>query len=299
VIGAGCAASPADGKALIEYAASAGSELALRHLSVLVLSGADGPLDTNRGIALAARAAAAGDVRAASELEALLGQDADWASLDAVEAAQARAAALLNAPAGSTLSQAPRISRFPSVASATLRDWLRQWSEPALAPAATIDRASGQVRIENARTNRFARIGLFDQPLELQLLKLRLARIVGQPVTHFEGTNVLAYEPGERFEVHHDYLDPAEPGFADELARHGQRVGTVLIAINADYSGGETVFPALGLSWRGQPGEALYFRNVDDRGEPDSRTLHAGQPPASGRKWLLSQWVRDRPQPPG
>jgi hypothetical protein len=28
---------------------------------------------------------------------------------------------------------------------------------------------------------------------------------------------------------------------------------------------------------------------------PDYDTAHAGLPPASGMKWLLSQWVRSKP----
>jgi hypothetical protein len=35
---------------------------------------------------------------------------------------------------------------------------------------------------------------------------------------------------------------------------------------------------------------------VSDSGEPDRRMLHAGRPPVSGEKWILSKWVRSRPQ---
>ncbi|MBF8292745.1 MAG: hypothetical protein HW392_1572, partial [Steroidobacteraceae bacterium] len=45
---------------------------------------------------------------------------------------------------------------------------------------------------------------------------------------------------------------------------------------------------------KGRRGDALVFANVDDSGAPDYQTVHAGLPPTSGVKWLLSQWVRDR-----
>jgi hypothetical protein len=37
------------------------------------------------------------------------------------------------------------------------------------------------------------------------------------------------------------------------------------------------------------------FFNVLPSGEPDYLTVHAGLPPRTGVKWLLSQWIRDRP----
>jgi len=43
--------------------------------------------------------------------------------------------------------------------------------------------------------------------------------------------------------------------------------------------------------------EALVFDNVDAAGAGDMNTLHAGQPVTRGEKWLLSQWIRDKPQP--
>lgn len=278
VVGAGCTASPADGRALLEFAAKSGSALALRHLAVLDLS--EGHAE--RGLQHARAAAQAGD-------EDLAAQLADLGPEDALLADQSI----------ETLCHDPPIARLPGALSERTCAALIAWCEPVLARAETIDRQSGLARIDAARTNRFARLGLFDQPLELLLFKLRLARLVGQPVAHFEGTNILAYDPGQSFAVHHDFLDPAEPGFTAELATRGQRVATVLVALYGDYSGGETAFPQLDLAWRGRTGEGLWFGNLDAAGAPDRRTLHEGRPPSAGRKWLLSQWIRDRAQPPG
>jgi len=84
------------------------------------------------------------------------------------------------------------------------------------------------------------------------------------------------------------------PGFAEYLQKFGQRIATVLIYLNEDYAGGETAFPKLGLNFRGATGDALFFTNVDRSGRADPLTLHAGTPPTSGEKWVLSQWIRDR-----
>ena len=61
------------------------------------------------------------------------------------------------------------------------------------------------------------------------------------------------------------------------------------------YSSGETVFPHLGVSHAGQLGEGLFFVNTHDDGTPNLRTLHNGQPPTSGEKWIVSQFIRNRP----
>ena len=40
------------------------------------------------------------------------------------------------------------------------------------------------------------------------------------------------------------------------------------------------------------------FFNINEDGDPEPLTLHAGLPTTQGEKWIFSQWVRDRrPQP--
>jgi hypothetical protein len=75
----------------------------------------------------------------------------------------------------------------------------------------------------------------------------------------------------------------------------GQRIATFLIYLNDDFEGGETVFPKAGLSVRPAKGDALFFANVDEAGAPDPRSLHAGLPVAAGEKWIVSQWIHNRP----
>ena len=94
-----------------------------------------------------------------------------------------------------------------------------------------------------------------------------------------------------------DYLDTTQPGYAREVAERGQRVATFLLYLNDDYEGGETEFPFLGFRYKGKKGDALLFWNVTPSGAPDLNTRHAGTPPTSGEKWVLSQWLRQRPSP--
>ena len=71
-------------------------------------------------------------------------------------------------------------------------------------------------------------------------------------------------------------------------------MGTFLLYLNDGYEGGETDFPSAGLSFKASTGDALFFANVTREGRPDPLGLHAGRPPLSGEKWILSQWIRDR-----
>ena len=101
------------------------------------------------------------------------------------------------------------------------------------------------------------------------------------------------------FEDHYDFVDPQTPGYAQEIARNGQRRITFLLYLNDDYEGGETAFPRLDVHHRGRAGDALFFVNVRPDGVGDTRTLHAGRPPVRGEKWVLSQFIRDRAMVPG
>lgn len=79
------------------------------------------------------------------------------------------------------------------------------------------------------------------------------------------------------------------------MAGHGQRILTFLLYLNDDFEGGETEFPLAGIRHKGKKGDALFFWNVHPDGRLDRQTLHAGLPPGIGEKWLLSQWVRNKP----
>ncbi len=122
-----------------------------------------------------------------------------------------------------------------------------------------------------------------------------MAAVLGAPMAVLEPFAVLHYQPGEEYGEHVDFLDPAIPAYAAELAQRGQRVATCLIYLNDGFEGGETAFPRLGLSYKGSKGDALIFLSTDASGRPDPRTVHAGRTPTSGEKWLLSQFFRNRP----
>jgi hypothetical protein len=148
------------------------------------------------------------------------------------------------------------------------------------------------------RTNREMSFTIFNADVVVSLIRDRIAAACGAPVTHFEIAKLLHYSAGEQFALHADFIEPKTPELARDVATRGQRAATFLIYLNEGYEGGATQFPRLDWQYRGGRGDALLFSNVDAGGAPDYDTVHAGMPPTSGEKWVLSQWIRTRPVGP-
>ena len=80
----------------------------------------------------------------------------------------------------------------------------------------------------------------FTWPLEnpaVHALNRRIAAASDTGPEQGEPLQVLRYRPGEQYRTHYDAI----PGFAN------QREWTMIIWLNADYRGGETHFPQIGL----------------------------------------------------
>lgn len=194
------------------------------------------------------------------------------------------------------LSESPRVCVFERFATPEICDWLINRARQGTQRARVYDPKAGTGgNLSGTRTNSSADFGVVHCDLILMLVRNRIANSAGLPLESLESASILHYSPGEEFAPHYDFLDTSVQGFAKEVATKGQRVATFLVYLNEDYAGGETQFPLLGLSVKGRRGDALLFWNVNEDGEPDPRTRHAGTPPTSGEKWVFSQWLRKRP----
>lgn len=203
--------------------------------------------------------------------------------------------AMLALPLGAAARPVPQATTLERLVPESWCHYVMGLAAPRLQRATVNDIAQGAV-VHEMRTNSTTCFPAADSDPLLQLVNHRVAQACGLPLAHQEVIAVLHYRPGQTYEDHFDFIDPDVPRFRDELALRGQRVATVLIYLSAGYEGGETDFPLLGWRHTGRIGDALVFRNVDDAGDPDRRSLHAGRAPTSGEKWLLSKWVRSRPQ---
>jgi len=255
----------------------------------------DAALDHLQAAAVAGSESARGQLGAMASDDAVLaaGAEADpeiWRALRA-----SITAAAWTAPCEKkVLSQSPRVVAIEGFLSRRVCDWIIARGADRLAPARVHDGGDAAGRIDLGRTNSAFEIDFDHLDLVILMVRTRISATIGLPAAAFESPQILHYAAGQSFALHHDYLDPDKAAPAANIAAFGQRIVTFLTYLNADFEGGETDFPRIGLRHRAGAGDALYFGNVEPSGAVDPRTLHAGLPPKLGEKWLLSQWIRNR-----
>lgn len=235
------------------------------------------PQSWTDALALLAKAAEAGEEGARRQLDL---------------ATQAPIEALLTPPRVERLSDVAAIAACRGFAPPGFSEWLIDRARERLV-AASVNQAGERI-VRSALDFGF---GPRERDLVLAIMQERAARLVSLPVNYHEPPNIISYEPGQEFGLHVDYIDPRVPEFQPELQSMGQRTATIVTYLNTDFEGAETWFPDAGVRFRGGAGDAIVFVNVLPDGTPDFNTRHAGLPPARGRKWVLSQWIREKPFP--
>lgn len=200
----------------------------------------------------------------------------------------------LSSPPGTILNQDPLVKSFVEFLPAPVCRRLIRLSSRRLKPALVYDAVDKRNYQSATRTNSIAEFNLVENDLIHFLIQERMSAACGIPMVQMEGTAILNYRPGQEISNHYDFIDPDLPNYRQEISENGQRIITFLIYLNDDYSDGETVFPMLEISHKGQTGEGLFFVNALANGESDLRMLHAGAPPQNGEKWVVSQFIRNR-----
>jgi prolyl 4-hydroxylase len=281
--------------AQLKAAADQGSAEGWRWLAALSAAGVGMPQDWERALDLLVTAAQGGSASAQGQLRALAadasgaadGDRSDWPALRR----SVRVHAWFQRGEKTVLSAAPRIVTVRGFIPAGACAWLRGRTGDGLSQALLL---TGEAATDEGgyRTHSAYAFNFVDCDVVLLMARARIAANIGVPLGSLEVSQILHYRIGESFGLHWDFLKPDVPKEANEIAAKGQRIVTFLIYLNGGFEGGETDFPRLGVRFRGEPGDALYFANVDGAGEPDPRTLHAGLPPFEGEKWLFSQGVR-------
>jgi len=222
------------------------------------------------------------------------GEGDDWRAL----AARVDLDAWTAARPGQIVNDKPRISTSNSFLDARLCAWLIARAAPLQEQSLVYDPISGRATYADVRSNTCATFTILTADLPTLLVRERIANTLHVPIAHLERVSVFRYTAGQQFASHVDYLTPS-PQLDAEIAEMGQRPLTFLVYLNDAFEGGETHFLDIDKKFRGRTGDALFWRNVGEDGQPDLLTTHAGVAPTSGEKWLLSQFIREKPQLPG
>lgn len=296
---------PVEAVELITQAANLGNTEAALQLSVLAATGMHHEQDWHTALAAVIFAAEQGSAVAQGQLRTLAA-DRELAAIDAADAdskpslwEQLAATVDLNGwhrpTAGANLSESPLVRHFPDMITAEVCAWLIERVRGRLTRARVYDAAQKKETVSYTRDNTWAVFNITHADLVSVLVQVRMCANTGLGFRQLEPAVVLHYDVGEQISNHFDFIDPETPDYENEIARNGERIVTFLIYLNDDYSGGETELPELGICHKGQRGEGLFFVNIQEDGSADVRTVHAGRPTTSGEKWIVSQFIRNRP----
>ncbi|CAF4070433.1 unnamed protein product [Adineta steineri] len=169
----------------------------------------------------------------------------------------------------------------------------------------TIGTAHGKATIGKDRTSSSAFIRPHQTPV-VQCIERRFAQFQGD-------VDVDCIEPFQVYTPHYDWMTNS-----NELKIGGQRVTSFFTYLQANCSMGETEFVAIpfnrtihgefcdilvcdekatehGLRFRPIPGNTIFWYNIDEYGQVDNLTYHAGRPPGeNGTKIGLNVWTREK-----
>jgi prolyl 4-hydroxylase len=129
-------------------------------------------------------------------------------------------------------------------------------------------------------------------PVVLALYE-RINNITSLPVDRSESLQLLKYDVGQYYKIHHDYID-------GEIRRQaGVRILTVFLYLNTmedDESGGGTNFPKLNITVQPMIGRAVIWPNVlnDAPNLHDDRTYHQALVVKKGMKYGANAWYHQR-----
>ena len=296
----GRASDPATATAIYRELADKGFGAAAERLAVLAAVGVGRPANWQESLVWLSRAAELGHAGSQMQILVLAGREPSESGRNGWKSAlgEIDLRVLLKAPALRQARTRPAIAMVDGLATGPMCRWLIARGMPRIEPALVGDYNTGKWVRDPIRTGLAAGFGVATTDVVMVLTQKRLELASGLMVGQQEAPYVLSYEPGQEYKAHFDFLLPNDPAFAHVIETMGQRVATCLTWLNEDYEGGETAFPKIDWKHRGKVGDAMLFLNVDTgTRKPDPMTLHAGLPVTRGRKWLLSQWVRDRALP--
>ena len=123
-------------------------------------------------------------------------------------------------------------------------------------------------------------------------VKNRIAEVSQTDLRCQEPLQVTYYETTQFFAPHFDSLRKG----SGDLGAPGDRQSTMILYLNDDYTGGQTQFHRIGVTVEPERGKAVFFTNLTEDGSArDPLSLHGAKAVRSGEKWLLNQWIRERP----
>ena len=134
-----------------------------------------------------------------------------------------------------------------------------------------------------------------DDPVARKVFE-KAAALSGKTLDCCEDLQVVRYKPGTFYRAHHDSCCEDTKACENFEVHGGQRVATLLVYLNDEFTDGETHFPEHGnLKLKAKPGSAIFFKPMaSDEAKCHPKALHAGLPISTGTKYVCNAWVREK-----
>jgi hypothetical protein len=160
-------------------------------------------------------------------------------------------------------------------------------------PLFTRSSVVGSASPSDARTSETAWIPK-DDPVARKILE-RASQLTGKSMDNCESLQVVRYRPGSYYRAHHDSCCDDVQACRDFEGMSGQRVGTLLVYLNSEFTEGETHFPEHNdLKVKPPRGSGVFFRPLgENENKCHPKALHAGLPIKEGTKYVCNAWVRE------
>ena len=126
-----------------------------------------------------------------------------------------------------------------------------------------------------------------DHPI-IQKIALITELLTGLPLNTQEDLQITHYNTDGKFHPHYD---------ANNMYG-GQRRATLIIYLNDDFEGGETVFTKLDKIITPKKGHGLLFLNTDSSDEIIADSMHQGNKVIAGEKWICTKWSHSKQYEP-
>ena len=292
---------PDDGAKLVAFAVERGDAQAMSVMATLKAAGAWTSQSWPEALALLQRAAEGGAMDARAQLvmlagdqsladQARCGEDAPglWQRLrDSVDLEKW----IVPVPPKQVWDW-PKIWTVENFATPELCAWLVSRGKDKLRPSMMCD---GQKSIFLAtRTCSDFAFTLVEGGVVLLLLRIRISLVTGLKPEQMEPPQIFHYALGQEIKAHYDSLHDKEHPYGRDGTYQGDRLATFLMYLNDDYEGGDLDFVKVGFTYKGKTGDGIFFASMRE-GKPDPQSLHGARPVTKGEKYILSQWIHDRP----
>jgi prolyl 4-hydroxylase len=123
----------------------------------------------------------------------------------------------------------------------------------------------------------------------------RVCDITNIPFENAEKMQVVKYDPNGYYKEHYDASCDDLKECVNFEKNGGQRLVTMIIYLNDDFTGGTTKFPNLKQEFVPKTGNGLLFYSLQNDGDKcHPLSLHAGMPVKTGHKYIANVWLRER-----